>query len=81
MRILDSLWRWGKLGLFIGWGTGLAVLSACSSATVRPDSHQAPDSSRTDRPRTDGPRTDGLRAAAPRDAGAPDKRGWDVPLE
>ncbi len=76
MRILDKVWRWTKLGLFVGWGTAVAVVSACSSAAVKPDTQRPPDSSRPDAKRTDAARTDG-----PRDAGAPDRRGWDVPLE
>jgi hypothetical protein len=86
MRVVDTLWRWAKLGMFLGWGTAAAVLSACSSATVKGDTQRPPDSTQSDRPRADAARvdakrTDGPRADAPRDAGAPDKRGWDVPLE
>jgi hypothetical protein len=97
MRVVDTLWRWAKLGVFLGWGTAAAVLSACSSSpAVKGDTQRPPDSTQTDRARTDAgrvdakrtdagrvdaKRTDGPRADAPRDAGTPDRRGWDVPLE
>ncbi len=81
MRVLDSLWRFLKLGVFVGWGAALTVLSACSSATVKPDSHQGD----VKPPPVDaGQARDSTRPAEARagdQKASPDRRSWDIPLE
>jgi len=77
MRILDSLWKTAKLGLFVSWGARAALLSACSGRGT-PQPVDLPTQRDTARPPD---------AAVRADAGAPDqqvkrdRRGWDMPLE
>ena len=83
MRIIDSLWRVTKLGFFLSWGVAATVLGACASTgTPKPD--VAPVDGRSDvtSAKSDAARPDGRRDAhSPDQKPAPDKRGWDVPLE
>ncbi len=93
MRIVDTLVRWGKLGLFVGWGVGAAIWSACSSSPApRPDSPLDLKRSPESRPPDTGGRDAGVVDAGARDAKAAeqrpadlkptvDKRAWDIPLE
>ena len=90
MRILDTLVRWGKLGLFVGWGAGLAVWGACSSSPApapdasgdlkRPPEARASDAA-PDRSSRDAGAGERARDAVAKDQKPVDTRAWDVPLE
>lgn len=89
MAVFDKLRRLLKLGLFVGAGSAVALVAACSSAVKRLDTGaQPPDGSPRDVGVVDARKQDaaGLRDGAhkdagPRDLGQRDKRRWDIPLE
>ena len=94
MALWEKVYRGLKLGVFIGAGTAVALVAACSSAAKRLDTGVKPADAAVDsKPKSDGAadagvgdgRVDGARDGAvvdatPRDA-TRDKRRWDIPLE
>jgi hypothetical protein len=78
---MQTLWRYVKLGFFVGWGVAATVVSACGGSTV-----QRPIDSGAD-VREAASQDAGLQQdAGAQDGGAPDDgprdaTGWDVPLE
>jgi hypothetical protein len=77
MKVAATLWRFARLGFFVGWGVASAAVAACGGRPSGPlDQHDAATEA--------GPRDAGSEAAAQdggADAGPVDAAGWDVPLE